>query len=632
MKLSLILLALAGIASANNDNEGLKKIKHVVLFMQENRAFDHYFGTMPGVRGFQDPNAHVSENTGKSVFYQEADEKDSKGVPFLKYWWINYLGGEWKERTQCLLAGTNAWQQNHEAYNDGSMDQWAKKNTPYSVSYFRREDVPTHFDIAENFVVGDSYYESIISSTDTNRAVWFSGTINAPGSPTGGDGPKMGGPVYDNNRLPGCENFTPSGKAFSCRPLKWKTIPEYLEEAGISWRVYQDIDNFTDDTLVQWEQYQEQGKWHGPLARKGTSRPGLEKFVEDAKNGNLPEVSYIVGPTDLSEHPPMMPNSGAWLQRWMVETVMNSKDWDSTALLISYDETGGLADHVMSPHAPQGTPGEWVKDPYEKHLGEQPIGPGFRLPFYIVSPFTRNGGVFTEHSAHESQIMFLEEWAKAHGKPFHSKEINPWRRKHLSNLVKAFDFSKSDTSVANISEQKKPAQEKVTGLYYSVALCLARWLGPAHPPVPYGGENLNSNMDVESGFKPVRGDVTEGRYLAFEAWDYALTKQGDKLGASHKTDNHDNKDQLFVVHWQGTEPRDQRFYISTFDKTKFVTENLGLGKSSDAAEFAIKDLGNGAGHIILNTKTGKQINVGRDGSVSWKDGNASTYEVFSVTV
>lgn len=68
MKFSLILLALAGIASANQDNEGLKKIKHVVLFMQENRAFDHYFGTMPGVRGFQDPNAHVSKDTERVCF------------------------------------------------------------------------------------------------------------------------------------------------------------------------------------------------------------------------------------------------------------------------------------------------------------------------------------------------------------------------------------------------------------------------------------------------------------------------------------------------------------------------------------------------------------------------------------
>lgn len=59
----------------------------------------------------------------------------------------------------------------------------------------------------------------------------------------------------------------------------------------------------------------------------------------------------------------------------------------------------------MSPHAPKGTPGEWTDDPYEKNMGLQPIDPGYCLPFYIVSPLTRNGGVFTEHSAHESQIL-----------------------------------------------------------------------------------------------------------------------------------------------------------------------------------------------------------------------------------
>lgn len=100
-------------------------------------------------------------------------------MPYIKYWWLNHLRGEWKERTQCMLAGTNAWQPNHKAWNDGTIDQWAKRNTPYSIGYFRREDIPTHFDLAEAFVVGDSYYESIISGTDSTRGVWFSGSNNS---------------------------------------------------------------------------------------------------------------------------------------------------------------------------------------------------------------------------------------------------------------------------------------------------------------------------------------------------------------------------------------------------------------------------------------------------------------------
>ena len=117
---------------------------------------------------------------------------------------------------------------------------------------------------------------------------------------------------------------------------------------------------------------------------------------------------------------------------------MTGKNWNQTAMFVSYDETGGWADHVMAPHAPKDTPGEWIQDPFDTSLGLQPTGPGFRVPFYIVLPFTRNGGVFTEHAAHESQILFLEEWSKAIGKSFQSKEMNVWRRQQLSNLVNAF--------------------------------------------------------------------------------------------------------------------------------------------------------------------------------------------------
>ena len=95
---------------------------------------------------------------------------------------------------------------------------------------------------------------------------------------------------------------------------------------------------------------------------------------------------------------------------------MNSQYWNRTVLIMSYDETGGFADHVMAPLSPKGTDGEWMEDPFDYNLGMQPVGPGFRVPFYIISPWTRKGGVFTEHASHDSQILFLEKWSAAHGK------------------------------------------------------------------------------------------------------------------------------------------------------------------------------------------------------------------------
>jgi phospholipase C len=78
----------------------------------------------------------------------------------LKPWYINYLGGDWYEATQCIGAGSNSWQAMHAAYNNGLTNQWAATNTPYSIGYFKRSDIPTHFDIAEGWTVGDMYQVS----------------------------------------------------------------------------------------------------------------------------------------------------------------------------------------------------------------------------------------------------------------------------------------------------------------------------------------------------------------------------------------------------------------------------------------------------------------------------------------
>ena len=633
---SLVAAAVATglVAPATASEQSLKDIKHIVLFMQENRAFDHYFGTMAGVRGFQDPNAHVSKNTGKDVFHQPVDqtiEDDTppKNVTELLPWYLNWQGGDWYDKTQCMVAGTNDWRQNHEAWNKGEIDQWAIANTPYSIGYYRRSDLPVHFGLAGNFTIGDSYYESIISSTDPNRVSWFSGTINLNGSNTGGDPWVNGGAVIDNNVDPTCLNAD-DGSPFSCRPLKWKTIPEYLLEADISFQVYQDFDNFGDNTLVEWTQYQEAAAKKEKLAKQAVAYPGLDKFYKDAKEGNLPEISYIVAPQDLSEHPPYTPNDGAWLQSKVANAVMNGKNWNSTALIVSYDETGGWADHVMSPHPPKNSPGEWMVDPYNKTLGLVPTGPGFRLPFYIVSPWTRNGGVFTEHSSHESQIFFLEEWSKAVGKPFHSKEVNEWRRGQMSNLVKAFDFSKPDYSTIDLEKMPTASKDPITGQYNGAFVCQLRWREKNMPKVPYGKQSESEALRVESGYKPTRGDLSEGRYLTFEANGFALSSNGHRLSASKSSDEHNKDDQLFVIHWQGKDPRDNRFRISTKDKSRYITSGLRFTTNSNkAAQFALVDQGNGKGYTITESRSNKQLSITKDGKVA--HANEASFKIFSVT-
>ncbi|WFD35070.1 phospholipase C [Malassezia cuniculi] len=633
------LLALAA-ALAPPARAGLEQLDHIVLFMQENRAFDHYFGTMPGVRGFSDPNVHISPHTNRSVLYQPVDQslakvdgggynldyKPPNNHTLLPFWYLNHAGADWNERSQCMLSGSNSWQANHAAWNNGSIDRWAQANTPYSIGYYRRHDIPLHFALAEEFTVADAYYESVIASTDPNRVSWFSGSINVNGSAAGGD-PRMGGPVLDNNRVPAC-NSDAAGHPLSCRPLRWKTVPEYLRDANISWRVYQDFDNFGDNTLVEWKQYQQAARDHDLLAQRSVAFPGLDQFVDDATHGRLPAVSYIVGPTYLSEHTPYTPQDGAWLQRKIAHAVMHGKHWNSSALIVSYDETGGWADHVMAPHAPRGTPAEWIHDPFNASLGLQPTGPGFRLPFYILSPFTRRGGVFTEHASHESQILFLERWAAAKGSPFHAAEVNAWRRAHMSDLQRAFDFDHPDYSLPHLPSVPDAHKDPITGEYNGAFVCQERFHNDVQPPIPYS-KNLTPTAHLEHGFKPVRGYLSEGRHLTFEAWDHALSHAHDSLTADKRAPRHDPAHHRFVLHHVGNAPNDPRFLLAT--PSRFVTDHLALSHARDhAAVFHISDRGNGRGHLLRHS-SGKYLTLAQDGSVALVDHDYVTFSVFSVT-
>ncbi|KAK8050405.1 extracellular phospholipase C [Apiospora phragmitis] len=437
----------------------LADIEHVVLFMQENRAFDHYFGTLAGVRGFSDPNVQVNPN-GRPVWQQPRRSNNETNLTdassFLEPWYVNYLDGDWLEATQCMVAGDNGWASNHAAYAGGRNDGWAAHNTPWSWSHFRRRDIPLQFAVADGWTVADMYQESVVASTNPNRVAWVSGSINAPGSPGQPRGRDEGGyPYIDNNETPGCDDL-----GINCYPLRWRTAAEIYQSRNVSWQVYQDADNFDDNPFAWFAQFQDADAG-SELYRRGIAGLDLAAFEAQAANGTLPTISYIVGPAELSEHPPYSPRDGAWLQKRIVDAVTSSPAYNRTALLISYDETGGFGDHVAPYHAPWekdgGAAGEWLADdPFEPGLGPTLTGPGFRLPFYIVSPWTRGGAVFTEHADHNSQLLFVEAWQRARGVDVATDQMVPWRRAHMSDLVAAFDFTHPDYSVPVLPEVPEP--------------------------------------------------------------------------------------------------------------------------------------------------------------------------------
>lgn len=137
--------------------------------------------------------------------------------------------------------------------------------------------------------------------------------------------------VADYIYLSGCDE-----NGINCYPLKWKTIFEIYEKAGVSWQVYQDKNNFDDNPLAWFEQYQDAPASSAP-ASKGMAFLGLDKFYKNAAAGTLPEISFIIGPAELSEHQPYMPKDGAWLQKKVIDSVVNRPKYNSSLLLISYD-------------------------------------------------------------------------------------------------------------------------------------------------------------------------------------------------------------------------------------------------------------------------------------------------------
>ncbi|MDH6124045.1 alkaline phosphatase family protein [Kitasatospora sp. GP82] len=391
------------VAAGVPQHGSMRDIEHVVLLMQENRSFDHYFGTLAGVRGFADPDALRLDN-GRSVFYQpDRVNPDGYLLPF-------HLDTR-TTSAQAIPSTSHAWSVQHRAWNGGKMDQWLPAhraadgvNGPYVMGYYTRDDIPFQFALAEAFTICDNYFCSVQGPTWPNRLYWMTGSVDAAGT--------HGGPIIQNS---------------APKPLTWTTYAEQLEWAGVSWQVYQESDNYGTDVLSLFRNFQ-RAKPGDPLYEKGMTARPAGTFEEDARNDRLPAVSWILPTSYQSEHPDYLPAAGADYVASKIEAVAsNPKVWAKTAFILNYDENDGLFDHVAPPVPEAGTPGEFV--------GGLPIGGGFRVPCIIISPWTVGGWVASEAFDHTSVLQFLECFTGVR-----AANISDWRREAFGDLTSAFRF------------------------------------------------------------------------------------------------------------------------------------------------------------------------------------------------
>jgi phospholipase C len=385
---------------ASSPHGSIDDIQHIVILMQENRSFDHYYGTMPGVRGYADPTA-IKLPDGNPVFCQP-DPSHAQG----------YLSPFYYDPSSTSAQATpgtdHSWPTQHQAWDNGKMDQWVAAKGPYTMGYFKQQDIQFHWALAESFTICDNYHCSVLGPTNPNRLYMWTGMIDPNG--TGG------GPIIDNS--PAYDNII----------LSWRTYPELLEQAGLSWRVYQEEDNYDDNALAWFEQYG-YAKATSPLYQRGMLKLPAGTFENDVINDRLPQVSWIVAPTAQTEHPDYFPAAGAEYIAQKLDAIASRPDvWAKTAFILCYDENDGMFDHVPPPTAPAGTPDEFVDD--------EPVGLGFRTPTTIVSPWTAGGFVCSDVFDHGSLIRFIEARFGVL-----EPNISAWRRQTCGDLTTAFRFA-----------------------------------------------------------------------------------------------------------------------------------------------------------------------------------------------
>ncbi|WP_327134023.1 phospholipase C, phosphocholine-specific [Streptomyces sp. NBC_01343] len=435
-------IARAAAIPAQGATGTIRDIEHIVVLMQENRSFDQYFGSMKGVRGFGDPRPVLQDN-GKSVFYQSSGTKDV--LPFNPQ--VANLG------MQFVEGLNHDWAGGHAAYNNGKYDKWVPAKTATTMAYMTRNDIPFHYALADAFTVCDAYHCSFIGATDPNRYYLWTGH-------TGNDG-TGGGPVLGNQEA----------------GYGWKTYPERLEAAGVSWKIYQDIGdglnaaggwgwitdafrgNYGDNSLLYFNSYRNAapGSALYEKARTGTNAKAGEGYFDrlraDVVNGTLPQVSWIAAPEAFSEHPNWPVNFGAWYISQVLDALTaNPAVWAKTAFFITYDENDGFFDHVVPPYPPASaawglSTADVTRDLYAGGGGYAagPYGLGPRVPMIVVSPWSKGGYVCSETFDHTSVIRFME-------KRFGVQEpnISPWRRAVCGDLTSAFDFTKADATPASL--------------------------------------------------------------------------------------------------------------------------------------------------------------------------------------
>jgi phospholipase C len=325
-------------------------IDHIIILMQENRSFDHYFGAMPGVDGIP---------TG-------ASNPDGSGTPVMPFHTTEY----------CIEDVAHSWNASHLQYNDGANDGFVTTNDPggaRALGYLDDTDLPFYWDLYSRFAMSDHHFCSVLGPTWVNRFYLTSGTS------------------FGMTRNAG----VPMERFDAQYPY---VIYQTLEDAGIDWRIYNAGLSFA------------LGGYPDYISRRFDRLSPIARFYEGLAAGELPPVVWLdpnfAGAGRNDEHPPNNAQVGQAFVREIVDNVLRSPLWGRLALIITYDEHGGFYDHVPPPEA--CPPNDFPSDRRPTDEPGEFDRLGFRVPLVVVSPYARAGYVSDRVTDHASILRLVE--------------------------------------------------------------------------------------------------------------------------------------------------------------------------------------------------------------------------------
>ncbi len=413
--------------------EGIHKIKHVVIIMQENRAFDHYFGTYPGVDGIPMENGTPAvcvpdPSTGNCVRpYHDTNDRNEGGPHGAVDAAADVDNGK--------MDGFIAQQEEgrRSACGNRTSPECKALGKPDVMGYHDRREIPNYWKYADEFVLQDRMFESSASWSLPAHLFLVSGWSAKC---------KNKDPMSCTNELANPQSLVSNGKLQPVPNYAWTDLTYLLHRKNVSWAYYLDEGmqpDCEDDAMVCTPKPQTAGVpeiWN-PLPWFETVKQDnelknvqpLDNFYGAVESGNLPSVVWIMPNGRDSEHPPALVSTGQAYTTGIINVIMQSPEWNSTAIFLAWDDWGGFYDHVVPPHVDEN-------------------GYGLRVPALVISPYAKKGYIDHQILSFDAYTKFIEDDFLGGERIDPATDNRPDRRPtvrenvpQLGDLTQDFDFS-----------------------------------------------------------------------------------------------------------------------------------------------------------------------------------------------